>query len=368
MLTPTTVALIIIVFTFLLLTVVTWITVLTIDEPMMAEHQINLTASPFGYTVSLVLVIVPFLVLLYWYLKYPNRHKAHWRCLVRVCLLLTFAWLLLDILFAASIFYFPNCAATLGIRLPGYVPGSGFQPVIPIEEFLFYLFSALSLMMIYIWSSEVWFGKYALPDHIHRQRGRQVIPIVNFNPQILAIGVVLIILAIIIQRIFGHDPNVPPGAPQIPAVCAMPQPHGFTSGKVFPLYFTLLVALIVLPSIFLFNKSKEFINAGALHMTILIGTLISLIWETTMAIPYGWWGYQPDFMLGIYVAPWYNLPLESVILWITAGWSTIFMYEFFRLQCVTNLPLFVLMFGKAGGFEESGAADMDCQQDPNKTR
>lgn len=366
---PSSLALKIILITILVLSVITGITVNQVDKPMEAIHMLDLAASPYGYTWSLLLVVVPFLVLLYWYIFYPNNHRAHWRCLLQVIVMLTVAWTLLDIFFALTIFYFPNCGATLGPpgwRIPGYIPGTGFVWAIPIEEVAFYLFSAFSLVMIYIWFSEVWFGKYALSESDHRNKGENVIPIVEIDPIIFVIGVVLVVIGIILQMLFGHVPPMPvPVPPMIDPSCQMPQPFGFTTGKVFPVYFTLLVILIVLPSVFFYRKMKCFINTGALHMTILLGTLISLIWEVTLAMPYGWWGYQPDYMLGFYIAPWYNLPIESVLLWLAAGWSTIFLYEFVRLKCVTGRSLFSLMFGGHDGGIEVEPGSIEIGNDPS---
>ena len=44
--------------------------------------------------------------------------------------------------------------------------------------------------------------------------------------------------------------------------------------------------------------------------------LISLLWEVTLAIPYGWWDYRPGAMMGLAIAAWRGLPVEAVCVWL----------------------------------------------------
>lgn len=348
----TNVALLIIFFTMLVLAGATWITVGPINVSMVRQYHVDLNASPLGYTRSLSLILIPFALLLYWYFKYSQAHRPHLRCFGLTALIVAVTWALLDVLFAPTIFYFPNCAANLQLYLPGFIPGSGFERVIPVEEFVFYLFSILLLLLIYMWASEVWFSSGTIDPADHVQEGLQAIPVVfGINHWSLIAAVALILGGMLIQSQLGH---VPLAAPSIPLQCNLPPPHGFTSGKIFPVYFTLLVLLLFVPSAFLFNRVKRFVNTGAIHFTILLAVLISLIWEATLALPYGWWGYQPDYMLGIYVGPWFDLPIESVILWVASGWSSVFLYEFVRLRCVTGQNLLVVAFGDRDGRKPPG--------------
>jgi hypothetical protein len=60
-------------------------------------------------------------------------------------------------------------------------------------------------------------------------------------------------------------------------------------------------------------------------------TLVSLLWEATLAIPYQWWGYQPRQMLGIFVDAWSGLPLEAVCVWIAVSYTTAIVFEIVKL-------------------------------------
>ena len=59
--------------------------------------------------------------------------------------------------------------------------------------------------------------------------------------------------------------------------------------------------------------------------------LVSLIWEATLAIPYAWWGYHHDMMMGIYISAWHDLPIEAAFLWMVVTYTTIIVYEAIKL-------------------------------------
>jgi hypothetical protein len=46
-----------------------------------------------------------------------------------------------------------------------------------------------------------------------------------------------------------------------------------------------------------------------------------------LGIPYGWWGYEPDQMMGIFIQPHCDLPLEAVLVWTLGSWTTVICYE-----------------------------------------
>ena len=80
----------------------------------------------------------------------------------------------------------------------------------------------------------------------------------------------------------------------------------------FPGYFTFLVAGAFAPSAGLFASARPLVNWRAFSLTLFMIVLVSLVWEATLAIPYGWWGYEPRQMLGLRVGAWSGLPIEAV--------------------------------------------------------
>ena len=54
---------------------------------------------------------------------------------------------------------------------------------------------------------------------------------------------------------------------------------------------------------------------------------ISQFWEASLAVPYGWWGYEPDQMMGIFFKAHCDLPVEAVLVWTLGSWTTVIIYE-----------------------------------------
>jgi hypothetical protein len=59
--------------------------------------------------------------------------------------------------------------------------------------------------------------------------------------------------------------------------------------------------------------------------------LISLLWEVTLALPYGWWNFQHRQMIGLFIGAWNDLPIEEVCLWIAVTYATVIIFEIVKL-------------------------------------
>jgi hypothetical protein len=99
----------------------------------------------------------------------------------------------------------------------------------------------------------------------------------------------------------------------------------------FPGYITFIVVMVIVPTAMFFEVIVRFVNVRAMVFTLQSMLLIALLWEATLALPYGWWDYQHDQMIGIFVTPWSDLPIEAVLLWVAATWSNIAVYEVAKL-------------------------------------
>ena len=101
------------------------------------EHPVALTATsanptPLGYTISLLLFLVPARRAGRWFFRRSDltlQRKAFWRTIA----ILAPLGFVLDLLFGNAFFTFPNARATLGIDVPSL------GGPIPVEEFIFYL-------------------------------------------------------------------------------------------------------------------------------------------------------------------------------------------------------------------------------------
>jgi hypothetical protein len=276
------------------------LTLKTIVEPR-GVLDIGANPTPYGYTWSLSLFILPVCVLALWLgRRKENRiqNKAFWVTTAIV----SGSGILLDVFFGATFFGFPNPAATLGIDFPGFSLEKGWHNPIPVEEIGFYTFGILAVLLVYIWGDEFWFGAYNLDDNSRRNtRWREV---VSFHPASGIFGAGVFILGWACKKYYpGADHNG------------------------FPGYFLFLTLVALAPSIVFFPVARPYINWRAFSLCFLFILLISLFWEATIAVPYQWWKFQPDQMLGFYIRGFSGLPVEEPMLWMGVTWATVIIYE-----------------------------------------
>jgi hypothetical protein len=265
-----------------------------------------------GYTWSLSLFIVPVLVLAIWLgrrLENRLQNCAFWL----TTLLVSTGGILLDVSFGLTFFNFKNHAAVLGIYFYGYSFTDGWQKIIPIEEIGFYLFGTLAVLLVYIWGDEFWFAAYNVDDT--PRRSKQLRHIFSFHLSSAIFGVGIFLLGLFYKK-FG--------------------PHPYHEG--FPGYFLFLTLVALVPSILFFPVAKPFINWRAFSLCFLFMLLVSLFWEAAIAVPYQWWGFQPEHMLGLLINGFCGLPIEEPLLWMGVTWATIIIYETIStLLCMASL-------------------------------
>ena len=256
--------------------------------------EVGLDPSPHGYTWSLLLFVVPIVAITLWFfpsegLEIPRR--SFWRTIG----ILAPIGCLLDVIFAQWFFCFPNPKATLGILAPALG-----KPV-PIEEYVFYLTGFITILLLYVWLSEYWLSAYTVEDYPGEARalGR----LLQFHPASLVLGLALIAVAIVYKRWFSSVPGGWPG------------------------YFIVLVAGGLIPSVSFYPVVRRFINWRAMSLTMFIILLVSLLWEATLALPYGWWNYQRPAMMGVFIGAWSGLPIEAVVVWLAVTYGTVILFE-----------------------------------------
>jgi hypothetical protein len=84
------------------------------------------------------------------------------------------------------------------------------------------------------------------------------------------------------------------------------------------------------PSTALLPSAMPVINWRALSLTMFILLLTSLLWEVTLAVPYGWWDFQNAEMIGVRITAWSRLPVEEICVWIAVTYATVIVYEIAR--------------------------------------
>ena len=293
----------------------TLLTLATVRVPV-AEYATTENPTPYGYTVSLLLFLVPVVTIGIHHLR--HGHPFDKRAFVWCAALMAGLGAVLDFFFGYAFFEFPNEGATLGIRVPawswselGWVPS-----YLPIEEFGFYIFGALFMISVYLWADSDWLAKYDSDEY--GQAARTHPKIVEISPRAFAVWVGLVAVGIL---------------------------YRYQADGGFPGYYVFLMGCGVLPSIFLIRTVKLFVNWHALAFAFGGLVLISIIWEATLGLPYQWWTYRSDQMLGVYLHAWGGLPLEEVTLWLVGVWDAVMFYELFRISFRMDRSVRQRLFG-----------------------
>jgi len=281
-------------------------------------------STPLGYTWSLTLFALPLGAILIALARNPMVRIPRKSFFLTLAVMLPISFLL-DLAFALSFFTFPNGEATLGVKFWGLEFGPlSLRRKLPIEEFIFYILGLTVSLACYLWLREVWFGKYnqwgitesvdegkdyrdqEILEHIHVFE-------VSVKPLLLAAGLAL---AALVYKRFGS--------------------HGYHEG--YPLYFYYLLGFAFIPASFFFQTARRFINWRALSFSMLAMLLVSLFWEACLAIPFGWWGYEPKYMMGLFILQWFRsgfgspgVPIEAVLVWIQVTFSMVVVYEIIRI-------------------------------------
>jgi hypothetical protein len=273
----------------------------------------NPYSSPYGYTVSTLLFIVPIVVIAFWFIPSEEvkiEKRSFW-CTIALLFPIGAA---LDFFFARYFFVFPNAGATIGVKAPALG-----DPV-PIEEYVFYLTGFLCILLLYIWLDQFWLAAYNI--HGEAVERRQFQRLLKLHPESIILAVTLIAGAILYRHYLAND----------------------TVG--FPGYFIFLSLTALVPSSALLPSARPVINWRAFSFTAFFILLISLLWEVTLAIPYGWWNFRNEQMLGVRITAWGALPIEEVCLWIAVTYATVLVYETIKCWQSSGKPLRHALFGE----------------------
>ena len=314
------------VFLFVAIVLPTVLTLSTVREDIVRAALMKFDAmrnpTPHGYTVSLLIYLVPVVTLLTWFYRNHSPDSFRRQALNRTLLILVPIGFALDFLFGNLFFMFPNTGAVLGVYAPGFsFTTGGLLWDIPIEEFVFYFTGFFAMLLLYIWCNQVWVPAYGVSDYGNTDNHPPYV--VQIHWRSLGIGVVLFALAVFYKKVLA--------------------PPEHRAG--FPLYMTFLLLVAVIPGILLHRCARPFINWRAFSITLMWVLLTSLLWEATLASPFGWWRYRPEWMMGLHISAWAELPVEAVVLWIAVSYTTISVYETMKVLIHIQKPTMSALFG-----------------------
>ena len=265
--------------------------------------------STLGYTASLTLWLLPCAVLITWFQR-RNASRKIARALWTTLLVLVPMGFVLEFFLGNVFFVFPNTSAVSGVDVPS-IGGP-----IPVEEYVFYVSGFLAILLLYVWGDEDFLSSYNLADYRGEWNREPHRRILDFHAPILVAGAVAAVLVWALAWVLAG----PGGRPR-------------------PYYMLYLLAVSVVPTSVLYCAVRRFVNwrAFALTMTVVLG--VSLLWEVTLAVPLGWWGYDRAYMVGLFVPAWSDLPLEAVAVWFAAGFTVVMFYEAVKVWQWTGAPL-----------------------------
>jgi len=277
------------------------LTLLTIKVPLLEADPLA-NPTPRGYTVSLLIFLVPIIFVLRGHLRDGKRFDK-WAFYSSAGVMAGIGTLL-DIMFGYSFFNFPNTAATLGIRIPAWDWSSmGFvRSYLPVEEFGFYILGAIFMASIYLWAGQHWLSAYERGDYDEAAMAES--KLIRFRPIVVLYWIVGLAIGVV---------------------------YGLSTGGGMPGYFLFVWIAGLLPTVALIRTLKEFVNWHAMAFAFISLVFVSVIWEASLGVPYQWWTYREGQMLGIFITGWANLPLEAVMVWCIGVWDAVLIYEFFRV-------------------------------------
>lgn len=281
-------------------------------------------ASPRGYTISLIIFVLPVVVLLNWFWRFHAVADFRRVAFRQTAMFLVPTGFFLDIVLGNFLLRFPNKGATIDFNLWGFdFSDWRFHRTLPIEEFAFYVLGFLAMLLVYIWCDEVWLSRYndkAYDDNRLHPKYLIQVHLGRIWPALVAFAMAFI------WKKYG--------------------PHTHHEG--WPMYFMFLLGAALVPALVFYPAVRAFVNWQALSLTTAWLLLTSLLWEVTLAMPFGWWAYNHKYMMGLHVSAWHNLPVEAVFVWLVVTFAATFLYETLKLrQHLVGVPTFgPLTFGR----------------------
>lgn len=246
-------------------------------------------SSASGYTWSLLVFALPCLAM--------ARSLSSQEVLVRLQRPVLEAWavlvpmgVVLNLLFADDFFTYPDVHAVSGLSVPAFdLTGIDWAHPIPLEEFAFYGLGFLTMLLGYGWTDEV-----LLPKARRSSR----------RSQLGWLEGTVAPLALVLAGVVIADGSLPAYWTYL---CLVPLP----------------VTLVLWPMV------RHRLNVPALVVTMAVLVAVSLLWEAGLAVPRGWWGYQPEATLGHSL---FGVPIEAVVVWVLAPITTAVLFESLRLR------------------------------------
>jgi hypothetical protein len=209
-------------------------------------------------------------------------------------LLMSLLGFILNFFFAHHFFAYPNHEMVIGLRIRE----------VPVEDFLFYITGFLFILLLYFYLSERLANRNDSEDRLINFILYCLLKLID-HKKIFITVLMLVTAGFIVKNMLNPD------------------------GMSVPGYFYYLL-FVCAPILLLIRTVHLHINWRAFFYTLIITVFISALWEVTLALPRGYWGYNSSVMIGVFIPALNNLPIEAVTVWISSS-LVIVVYEFFSL-------------------------------------
>ncbi len=325
---------------FVLLTVV--------ERPGSWQPNLANDPTPFGYSIGMAIYLVPMLAGLFM-LRQLRSFALYQKTLIYAVVGMFIPIFVIDVLFVgSSFFHFPNCGAYLGyIGAFDLVDWEWEAQSVPIEDVAFYFLAIACTLVVYIWASLFWFPQaspFYRNGRIYPPRAWAYIKVWHPEWRAVVIGAVLIGLGGALQYTMAGtcDADMLGSSPFLERFCqpdshsaftcidgsAVPIKHDSpTEAPVFPIYWAFLVFTAAIPTLALGKRLGNLVNWPAFSFTFVLMVLISVILAVTTAVPYKWWAFETDVMIGFYFNAWFGVPIEQTFLYLVTPWVAVLWLE-----------------------------------------
>jgi len=305
-----------------------------------ALRALGVVVSPGAFAMSTLLFLIPAAVGLFWAV-FDLEFRPWRKILLRGLAILTVLSVIVDVGFlGATCFTFPNREANVGIvMIPMFDWTTKSWLMMPWEDLVFYIVAAALTMVLYAWLTlsflrqtnedywpdwsaervanlvrggdvlECWHGAWFIKGHPtkpdrfwpsfklfvrdarHHQLGRMF-------------ALVLCGLAGVVW-IYGQ----------------------FDAIDGTPVYAMYLLISAGVASYLLLGQVYDHLNWRAFALTAVYMALLSVVYEITLALPFGWWGFRESLMLGVSMAAWWDQPIEQLFIYASGTYVIVLIWE-----------------------------------------
>jgi hypothetical protein len=249
-------------------------------------------AERYAYTWSLLAFVLPLLLMVHWLRRHAPAAwadvAAHGPATLAVLVPMGLA---LNLMLADVLFVYPQCRAVIGLRIE--VPIGADRVGVPVEEYLFYVFGFSFILMSY-----VFFAHHSnAPNHTRKspRAPSRTLKFVFFS-----------------------------GCPTIAAALILRPDAGIGT----PVYLQYLVVLPLALTMAFARRACRSLDRAGFACCAGFTIALSFVMEALLALPRGWWGYNPAMMCGIDLMP--GLPIEAVLVWVLSATATPIVFETIR--------------------------------------